>query len=107
MAVMKFYPVAGASVGTSAGVLYAATLGASGTSGVITTGPDMLIRIVATGAITVRFGASATITAAGAGDMLIPANTIDIWDMGHLNNAITIFSIAATTTITVSQVVKN
>lgn len=107
MAVLQFYPVASASVGTAAAPLYSNTLGAAGNSVNITTGFDMLIRIVASGPIAIRFGASATLTNAGTGDIYIPANIPDIWDMGHLNNAINIYSFNASTVVNVTQVQKN
>lgn len=106
MAVLDFIQVAPAGNGGN-NTLYAATLGAGANSGVITTGLDMIIRIAASGAICVRFGPSASLTAATATDIYVPANTPYVVDMGHINNAISIYAIAASTVVTVNQVVKN
>ncbi len=107
MAVQIFYPVIPASLGTASNTIYSATLGAAANSGVINTGPDMIIRVAASGPITIRFGAAATITAATASDMYIPSGVVQIFDMGHLNNAIWIFSVNAATSVTVSTISKN
>jgi hypothetical protein len=108
MAVQAFVQVAPVGNGTN-NVIYGATLGASANSPVINTGNDMIIRIVASNAITVRFGTAANLASnpAGATDIYVPANLPWVVDMGHQNNAISIFSISATTIVTVSQVVKN
>lgn len=107
MAVLQFIRVAPAAIGTAAAPIYAATLGASANSPVITTGFDMIIRIVASGPINIRFGNASTLTNAGATDILLPANVIEIWDMGHQNNGLSIWSQNASTQVTVSQVSKN
>lgn len=106
MAVLDFVQVAPSGNGGN-NTIYAATLGAAGTSGTITTGSDMIIRIAASGDITVRFGTTTNLTPATATDIYVPAKTPYIIDMGHTNNAISIFSIAAATVITVNQVSKN
>lgn len=107
MAVFDFVQVAVTSNGTASSTLYSATLGAAANSPIITTGLDMIIRVVASGALTIRLGALATITNAGATDIYLPANTPYIVDMGHQNNAISLYSIAAATIVTVNQVSKN
>lgn len=108
MAVFDFIPVAPAGNGGT-NTIYAATLAATTASTVITTGPDMIIRVVASGAITIRFGTATNLASspATATDIYIPANTVQLFDMGHQNNAISLFSIGANTIITVNQVVKN
>lgn len=106
MAVLDFVQVAPSGNGGS-NTIYAATLGAAGASGTIATGNDMIVRIVASGAITVRFGTTVNMTPAIATDIYLPANTPYIVDMGHQNNAISIFSVTAATIITVNQVSKN
>ena len=108
MAVLKFYPVMSPSNGTVAGTIYAAQLGAAGNSANIPIGKDALIRIATQGgAVTVRFGASATLTNSGVTDILIPQNWAEIFDMGHQNDTINIYSIAANTYVSVSYVVRN
>lgn len=106
MAVFSFVQVAPPGNGGS-NTLYASTLGAAGNSPIILTGKDMIIRIVASGAITVRFGQNATLGNSAATDIYLPANTVWIVDMGHQNDSISIFSVAAATIVTVNQVVKN
>lgn len=108
MAVPTFIQVAPTGNGSN-NTIYAATLAASANSGVINTGNDMIIRIVGSGNLTVRFGTATNLAsnAATATDILVPANTEYIVDMGHQNNAISIFSIAASNVITVNQVSKN
>lgn len=108
MAVFEFFPVAPAGNGTS-NTIYAATLGAAGTSTVITVGNDAIIRIAASGAFTVRFGTVTNLTASGpatATDMYFPAGAY-IYDVGHVNNAISIYSVAAATIVTVNIVARN
>jgi hypothetical protein len=107
MAVFDFIQVAPAGNGTAANTIYAATLGSTANSGVITTGFDMIIRVVCSQASTIRFGPSASLTAATATDIYLPANVPYIVDMGHQNNAISIYSTAANNIVTVNQVVKN
>ena len=70
MAVAKFYPVVAAGNG-SKNTLYAATITGGATSGVITTGNNMLIRIAAVNPVTVRFGSAGTLTTADATDILV------------------------------------
>ena len=106
MAVFKFYPVAPTGTGTSANVIYAGTLAAAGTQ-TITVGKNNLFRIVASQPITIRFGVAGTITAAGAGDIYIPGNMPEIFDMGNQNETINVYSFNASTIVTVNQVVKN
>lgn len=108
MAVLQFVPVAPQGNGGS-NTLYAATLGAAGTSSVITVGNDQIIRIACSGAITVRFGTVTNLTASGpatATDMYFPAG-VYIYDVGHNNNAISIYSVGASTVVTVNAVQRN
>jgi hypothetical protein len=100
---MKFYPVIAAGNGAK-NTIYAATITGGATSGLITTGPDMLIRIAAVNPVTVRFGSSASLTTADATDILVIGS--EIFDMGHNNNAIVIYA-PATTLVSVSVVVRN
>jgi hypothetical protein len=108
MAVFQFVPVASPQVGNATNNIYAATLGAAANSTVITVGNDAIIRIACSGAITVRFGTAASLTAnaAGATDMYFPAG-VYIYDVGHQNAAISIYSIGASNVITVSAVPRN
>lgn len=108
MAVLNFIKVAPTGNGSN-NTLYAATLAAGANSGVISLGADMIVRIVATGNITVRFGTATNLAsnAATATDILVPANQELVIDLGHQNNAISIYSFAASTIVTVNQVVKN
>jgi len=108
MAVPSIIPVAPAGNG-SANVLYAGTMGAAGTQ-LVTVGNDQIIRIAHTSAITVRFGTTVNLTAsgpAGAGDMLFPGAGVEQYDVGHVNNAISIYSIAAANPVSVNIVVRN
>lgn len=107
MAVQSFIAVAPASNGTAPNTIYSATLGSAANSTVITTGLDMIIRIVGSQALAVRFGTAANLTSAGATDIYLPANTPYIIDMGHLNSAISLYSFAAANIVTVNQVSKN
>lgn len=106
MAVFSFIPVAPTTAGNN--TLYAATLGSAANSTVITPGNDAIIRIASTGNLTIRFGKSAalTTTPAGATDMLFPAG-VYIYDMGHNNDSISIYSLAASNVITVNLVPRN
>lgn len=106
MAVMQFVPVAPGSNGTQTNNIYAATLGAAANSTTIVTGPDAIIRIACSGAICIRFGPSGTLGNAVATDMYFPAG-VYIYDVGHVNSALNIYSIAASTIVTVSQVPRN
>lgn len=109
MAVQLFNPVAPAATpGNVTNNLYNATLGAAANSTVITPGIDSLVRIACSGAITIRFGSATNLTSypAGATDMYFPAG-VYIYDMGHANTSLSIYSIAASTVVTVSYVVKN
>jgi len=105
MAVMTFFPVIGAGNGNT-NALYGATLGAAATSGVITTGYDMIIRVATTGTANIRFGTTANLTTATATDILLPGPGYWIFDMGHLNNAIVIYSVGAANVVSVVQVQK-
>ena len=69
----------------------------------------MIIRIVASQPISIRFGTTTNLSGnnAGASDIYIPGNYESIWDMGHINNAISIYSFNAGTYITVNTVVRN
>lgn len=109
MSVLLFNPVAPAATpGNVTNNIYNATLGAAANSTVITPGADALVRIACSGAITVRFGVSGNLTTnpAGATDMYFPSG-VYIYDMGHANPSLSIYSIAASTIVTVSYVVKN
>jgi hypothetical protein len=104
MAVLEYIPVIPASLGTSTNTIYTATLGAGGNSGKVTTGVDMIIRVACAAACNIRFGASATITAATATDMYLPAG-VHKFDMGHQNDAIWLFSTPGSI-VTVSTIQK-
>jgi hypothetical protein len=108
MAVAKFYQVAPSGNG-STNTIYADTLAAGADSGVVTTGPDMLIRVIGSLPITIRFGTTANLAGnpATATDIFIPANTPEIFDMGHYNSAISIYTFQNGTVVTVNQVSKN
>jgi hypothetical protein len=108
MAVSVFVPVASNTTGTATNNIYNATLGASANSTVITVGNDAIIRIACSGAINVKFSTATNLTTnpAIATDMYFPAG-VYIYDVGHNNNAISIWSIAASTIITVSAVPRN
>jgi hypothetical protein len=106
MAVPSFIQVVPAGNGGT-NTLYAATLGANANSGVQVAGNDNIIRISASLPITVRFGPSATLSAATATDIYIPANSPEIFDLGHINNAFSIFAFQASTVVTVNVVSKN
>jgi hypothetical protein len=108
MAVFEFIQVAPASNGSN-NTIYAATLGAAGNSTVITTGKDMIIRVVGSGALTIRFGTADNLASspATATDIYLPANLPYVVDMGHQNSAISLYSVAANTIVTVNQIVKN
>ena len=103
MAVAKFYPVIAAGNGAK-NTLYAATITGGATSGVITTGNNMLIRIAAVNPVTVRFGSAGTLTTADATDILVIGS--EIFDMGQNNNSIVIYA-PATTLVSASVVVRN
>ena len=109
MSVLLFNPVAPAATpGNVTNNIYNATLGAAANSTVITSGKDSLVRLAFSGAVTVRFGLAANLTTnpAGATDMYFPAG-VYIYDLGHQNDSLSIYSIAAATIVTVSCVVKN
>jgi hypothetical protein len=108
MAVQLFTPVAPPQVGNATNNIYNATLGAGANSTVITVGNDAIIRVACSGAINIRFGTTASVTTnpAIATDMYFPAG-VYIYDVGHNNQAISIFSIAASTIITVSYVPRS
>lgn len=105
MARQSFIPVAVTTNGGNTAI-YSGTLGAAGTSGAVTTGYDMIIRIACSGAIAVRFGTTANLSTVTATDMYFPAG-VYVYDMGHLNNAIDIYAFAAATVVTVNEVSKN
>jgi hypothetical protein len=106
MAVQLFNPVMPAGNGTSTNNIYSATLGAAGNSTNVIPGIDAIIRIACSGAINIRFAPSAVLANATATDMYFPAG-VYILDMGHLNSALNIYSIAASTIVTVSYVPRN
>ena len=109
MAVLLFNPVMPAATpGNLTNNLYNATLGAAANSTVITPGINALVRLACSNAVTVRFGSSANLTTnpGGATDMYFPAG-VAIFDMGNANTSLSIYSISASTIITVSYVVKN
>jgi len=106
MAVPSFIQVVPAGNGGN-NTLYSATLGASATSGVQVAGNDMIIRVVGSLPITIRFGPSGSLAAATATDIYIPANSPETFDLGHINNAFSIFAFQASTVVTVNQVAKN
>lgn len=105
MATFKFYPVVPAGNGGT-NVIYAGTLASAGTQSV-TTGNNMLIRIVGSQPLSVRFGSIGNSPVATATDIYIPGNTPEIFDMGQFNNVVSIYSFAAGNIVTVNQVVKN
>jgi hypothetical protein len=107
MAVALFNPVAPTGNG-STNVIYAGTLGAAGTP-LVTVGNDNIIRIAASGAFTVRFGTTTNLTASGpatATDIYFPAG-VYIYDVGHNNNALSIYSFGASNIVTVNAVPRN
>ena len=108
MAVQTFFQVAPCGDGAS-NTLYAGTLAAGANSGVVPTGNDMLIRVIGSLPITIRFGTTTNLAAnaATATDIYIPANRAEIFDMGHYNNAIRIYAFQNGTVVTVNQVSKN
>ena len=109
MSVLLFNPVAPAATpGNVTNNIYNTTLGAAANSTVITPGTDALVRIACSGAITVRFGSSANLTTnpAGATDIYFPTG-VWIYDMGHANTSLSIYSIAASTIVTVTYVPRN
>jgi hypothetical protein len=106
VAVAKFYQVIPAGNG-STNTLYAATLGAAATSGVVTAGNDMLIRVIASLPITIRFGTVSNLSAATSTDIYIPPNRAEIFDVGHNNNAFSIYAFQAGTIVSVNVVSKN
>lgn len=106
MAVPYFHQVAPQGNGSN-NTIYNGTLAASANSGVITTGNNMLIRVIASLPITIRFGTATNLSAATAADIYIPPNRPEIFDMGYINNAISIFALSAGTIVTVNQVSKN
>jgi hypothetical protein len=106
MATPVFYQVAPTGNGNN-NTIYAGTLAASANSGTQTTGNDMIIRVIASQPITIRFGTVANLSAATATDIYIAPNVAEIFDMGHLNNAICIYAFNASTVVTVNQVSKN
>ena len=107
MAVALLNPVAPAGNGTSTNNIYAATaLGAGANSANIVPGIDALVRIACSGAINVRFGPAASLTNATTSDMYFPAG-VYIYDLGHQNSALNIYSIAGSNVVTVSYVVRN
>ena len=67
----------------------------------------MLFRIAVSLPVTIRFGTTTNLTTATATDIYIPANTPEIFDMGHINNAICIYAFNAATVVTVNLVSKN
>lgn len=106
MALPSFIQVIEPSLGTGTNNIYNATISAAGNSGKIVIGANHIIRIAASAAINVRFGAQATITAAGATDILVPANSPELFDPGYLNDAIWIFSTPGAS-VTVTGISKN
>ena len=105
MARETFIPVSVTTGGVNT-ALYAGTLGAAGTSGVITAGPDMIIRIACSAAIAVRFGTAANLSTVTATDMYFPAG-VYLYDVGHLNTSLDIYAFGASTVVTVNEVNKN
>ena len=71
----------------------------------ITLGHNVLVRLVATSPMFVRF-ASAGATTATANDIYLPANVPEIFDMGRYNEVIVPFGGAATGTLYYSVVSK-
>ena len=106
MAVPSFVQVAPAGNGGN-NTLYAATLGAAATSGVQVAGNDMIVRVVASLPVTIRFGPSASLSASTATDIYVPGNSPELFDLGHINNAFSIYAFSAGTIVTVNQVSKN
>ena len=106
MALPSFIQVIEPSLGTGTNNIYNATISAAGNSGKISVGNNRIIRICASAAINVRFGQSATITAAGATDLLVPAASPELFDVGYINDSIWIFSTPGAT-VTVTGISKN
>lgn len=105
MAVLDFIPVIGAGNGNT-NVLYGAQLGAAASSTLITTGADMIIRVSVTGPCAIRFGTVANLSTVTSTDILLPGPGAWLFDMGHQNTAVMIYSFNATTNVTVNQVQK-
>jgi hypothetical protein len=106
MAVFSFVPVVPSGNG-AANVMYAAQLAAGATSGLITAGNDMIVRIASTGPATVRFGTTSNLTTATATDILLPGPGYWLFDLGHQNNALEIYAFNQSTYVSVNVVQKN
>ena len=106
MAVLNFIPVAPCSAGNN--TLYAATLGSTANSAVVTPGNDNIVRLSFTKDSTVRFGKATPLgtTPAGATDIYFPAG-VYFYDMGHNNDSLSIYSTAASNIVTVTVVPRN
>jgi hypothetical protein len=97
MALPIFYPVVPAGNGTSTNVISSGTITAAGNSPIITPGNDAIVQITCSAMFNIRFGPAATLTAATAADIQIPANILYIVDLGHINSALSLFSTAGGT----------
>jgi hypothetical protein len=79
--------------GSDSGTGSSTTAIGTGAVGVFQLGNNVVIRVVATVAVNIRFGDS-SITTATAQDIYLPANTVELFDMGT-NTAIAVFAAAA------------
>lgn len=83
MAVVKFFPIISNSPGN-------ALILSAGQSQAITIGNRVLVRIVSTQGVNIRFGSS--VASASASDMYLPPNTPEIFDMGDQNDSLCIYN---------------
>lgn len=102
MATQLFYPVPAVTSGNASATTYAVTAG--GTQAVVV-GHNNFVRIVGTTAINVRFGPTGTVTAT-ANDIYLPANVVEIFDMGRHANDICIYAVA-NSSVNVAIISKN
>lgn len=90
MATPLFFEIHHGSNGVASATTTAIGIGAIS---VFQIGQNNIVRIVATTAVNVRFG-DTNITTATAQDVLVPANTVQYFDMGT-SVAIAVFAVAA------------
>lgn len=74
------------------------TIAASGVAQPINIGHNQLIRVVSTAPVYIRFGPT-TLTTATASDVYLPANVIELYDMGRQNENIAVFNGGASSAI--------
>ena len=98
MATLQFYaiPPSGDNtqvIGAGSQIVPATTAGTP-----ITIGHNVLVRLVASAAMNIRFGKTG-VTSAGATDIYLAPNVPEIWDMGRYNEVIVPWGGAAGATL--------